>query len=72
VQTVLVGSYVKAGDAIRINAKLQDAATGRIISSEHVDAANEAALFPTIDDLTRRIKARLISGKASRYHGRVG
>ena len=61
VETVLVGSYVKAGDVIRINTKLQDAATGRIISSERVDAPNEAALFPSVDDLTRRIKARFIS-----------
>jgi tetratricopeptide (TPR) repeat protein len=69
VQTVLVGSYVKAGDVIRINAKLQDAATGRIISSERVDAVNEAALFPTIDDLTRRIKARFVSGSGNPLTG---
>ena len=52
---------MKAGEVIRINAKLQDAATGRIISSERADAVNEAALFPTVDDLTRRIKARFTS-----------
>lgn len=38
VKHVLLGSYVKAGDAIRINVRLQDAASGRIISTERVDA----------------------------------
>ncbi len=31
VDNVLVGSYVKAGDTIRISARLQDARTGRIV-----------------------------------------
>jgi serine/threonine protein kinase/tetratricopeptide (TPR) repeat protein len=59
IRTVLVGSYVKSGDAIRINVRLQDAADGRILSAERVDALGESNLFPTMDDLTRRIKARL-------------
>jgi tetratricopeptide (TPR) repeat protein/TolB-like protein len=58
VKHVMLGSYIKAGDAIRINLKLQDAATGKIISTERVDAANESSLFPTVDDLTRKLKAR--------------
>ncbi len=58
VKHVMLGSYIKAGETIRINVKLQEAATGRIISTERVDAANEASLFPTMDDLTRKVKAR--------------
>jgi serine/threonine protein kinase/tetratricopeptide (TPR) repeat protein len=61
VKHVLLGSYVKAGDAIRINVRLQDAASGRIMSTERVDAVNEAALFSTMDDLTRRVKTRFVS-----------
>jgi tetratricopeptide (TPR) repeat protein len=60
VRHVLLGSYVKAGDTIRINVRLQDAATGRIISTERIDAPNEASLFPTMDDLTRRVKTRFV------------
>ncbi len=60
VQTILVGSYVKAGDAIRINLKVQDAGSGRIVASERGDAQTEAALFPAMDDLTRRLKARFM------------
>ena len=59
VQTVLMGSFVKSGDAIRINVRLQDALDGRILSAERMDAQGEANLFPTIDQLTQRIKARL-------------
>jgi serine/threonine protein kinase/tetratricopeptide (TPR) repeat protein len=58
VQHVMLGSYIKAGDAIRVNLKLQEASTGKIISTERVDAANEAALFTMMDDLTRRLKAK--------------
>ena len=58
VKHVMLGSYIKAGDAIRINLKLQEASTGKILSTERVDAVNEAALFPMMDDLTRRLKAQ--------------
>ncbi|HET9704518.1 MAG TPA: serine/threonine-protein kinase, partial [Vicinamibacterales bacterium] len=58
VNRVIVGSYMKAGDAIRINVRLQDAKTGRIESSERVDGPNAAALFAMVDDLSRRIRAK--------------
>ena len=63
VKHVMLGSYIKAGEAIRINLKLQEASTGRIISTERVDAANEANLFPTMDDLTRRVKAQFAESR---------
>jgi len=59
--TVLVGSYVKAGGTIRINARLQDAQTGRIVSTERVEGAGEASLFSLVDELTRRFRTRLAS-----------
>ena len=58
VKQVVLGSYVKAGDTIRINLKLQDAATGHLVSAERVEAAGEANLFPSVDDLTKRIRAK--------------
>ena len=61
VKSVVLGSYVKAGDTIRINVKLQEADTGHIVTSERVEAAGEANLFPTVDDLTKRIKAKFIA-----------
>jgi tetratricopeptide (TPR) repeat protein/TolB-like protein/predicted Ser/Thr protein kinase len=65
VQHVLIGGYVKAGDTIRITTTLQEAATGRIISSDRVDAAGEAGLFGVVDDLTRRIKSAFAVSAAS-------
>jgi tetratricopeptide (TPR) repeat protein/TolB-like protein/predicted Ser/Thr protein kinase len=61
VRSVLLGSYVKAGETIRINIKLQEAATGKIVTSERVEAAGESNLFPMVDDLTRRIKAKFVT-----------
>ena len=65
VKHVMLGSYIKAGDAIRINLKLQDASTGKILSTERVDAVNEASLFPVMDDLTRRLKAQFAAPSGS-------
>ncbi|HEY6211359.1 MAG TPA: FlgO family outer membrane protein, partial [Vicinamibacterales bacterium] len=58
VKTVLVGSYVKAGDTIRINARLQEVDSGKIVTAERVDALNESSLFSAVDDLTKRIKTK--------------
>jgi tetratricopeptide (TPR) repeat protein len=63
VTSVLLGSYVKAGDTIRINVKLQEAASGKIVTAERVDAPNESSLLATVDDLTKRIKARFSQGR---------
>jgi eukaryotic-like serine/threonine-protein kinase len=69
VQHVLLGSFVKAGETIRINVRLQDAANGRILSTERVDAPNEASLFPIMDDLTRRVKTRFVSSGGGMFGG---
>ncbi len=59
VRHVLVGNYVKSGETIRINITLQEAETGRIVTADHLEAAGEANLFPTVDDLTRRLQTHL-------------
>ena len=58
VKSVVLGSYMKSGDTIRINTTLQEVGTGRIVTSERVEAIGDNNLFPTIDDLTKRIKAK--------------
>jgi serine/threonine protein kinase/tetratricopeptide (TPR) repeat protein len=58
VKAVVLGSYMKSGDTIRINTTLQEVSTGKIVTSERVEALGDNNLFPTIDDLTRRIKAK--------------
>ena len=56
--TVLLGSFVKAGDTIRISIKVQEARTGKILTSDRVEGVGESSIFPMVDDLTRRIKGR--------------
>ncbi len=56
VDTVLVGSYVKSGGTLRINARLQDARTGRIVSAERVEGPGDSGVFALVDELTRRFK----------------
>jgi tetratricopeptide (TPR) repeat protein/TolB-like protein/predicted Ser/Thr protein kinase len=61
VNNVLVGSYVKAGDAIRISVRLQEAQSGKIVTGESVQGASESSLFSLVDDLTQRIKTKVVS-----------
>jgi tetratricopeptide (TPR) repeat protein/TolB-like protein/predicted Ser/Thr protein kinase len=58
VDNVIVGSFVKSGDAIRINVRLQEAKTGRIVTSERVEGPTASSLFAMVDDLSRRIRSR--------------
>ena len=69
VRIVVLGGYVKAADAIRINITLQDASSGRIIGTERVEAASEAQLFSAVDDLTRKIKAKFAAPGGSAVAG---
>jgi serine/threonine protein kinase len=56
--TVLLGSFVKAGEKIRISVKIQDAQSGDIVTTEKVEGIGEDSIFQMVDDLTRRVKAR--------------
>ena len=58
VDNVIVGSYVRSGDAIRINVRLQEAKTGRIVTSERVEGPTASSLFAMVDDLSRRLRSR--------------
>ncbi len=70
VDRVLVGSYVKAGDTIRISARLQEADTGRIVTAERVEGVGESSLFQLVDELTRRIKSQMsVLARAGRPAG---
>jgi tetratricopeptide (TPR) repeat protein/TolB-like protein len=65
VNTVLVGSYIKSGDTIRINARLQNPSTGKVVTSERVEGPGAASLFGLVDELTRRLKTSLTSISAT-------
>jgi tetratricopeptide (TPR) repeat protein len=57
VETVLLGSFMKAGENIRINIRVQEAATGKILTTDKVEAEGESNLFARVDDLTQRIRS---------------
>jgi TolB-like protein/tRNA A-37 threonylcarbamoyl transferase component Bud32 len=58
VDHVVVGSYMKSGDAIRINVRLQDVKTGRIVTSESIEGPSTSSLFQMVDDLSHRLLAK--------------
>jgi tetratricopeptide (TPR) repeat protein len=72
VDRVLLGSYVKAGDVIRINARLQEVETGRIVTSERVEGVGESSLFTIVDELTRRIRSQMALLTSARRPGLLG
>jgi serine/threonine protein kinase/tetratricopeptide (TPR) repeat protein len=57
--TALVGSFVRAGSQIRIQAQLQDPESGEVLASERVEGDAEEGLFDLVDELTGRIRSRL-------------
>ena len=56
VDTVILGSFMKSGDDIRINIRIQEARSGKILTSEKVEGVGDSSIFPLVDELTQRIK----------------
>lgn len=59
VEDVLLGSFVRAGERIRINVTLQEARSGKILMTERVEGVGESSIFPMVDELNRRIRTML-------------
>ncbi len=70
VGTVVLGSFQKAGDSIRINIRVQEANSGKILTSEKVEGVGEASIFPMVDELTRRMKSLTRSPPPQIHTGR--
>ena len=68
----LVGSFVRAGSQIRINATVQDPRTGEVLASERVEGNAEDGLFALVDDLTGRLRKRLETPAMVRYADKKG
>ncbi len=58
VESVLMGSFARAGEAIRISARLEDASTGKVLLSEKVEADGDENIFRLVDEITNRIKTK--------------
>jgi DNA-binding winged helix-turn-helix (wHTH) protein/TolB-like protein len=58
VDTVILGSFSRAGQAIRISVRMQDARSGEILASEKIEGETKS-IFTLVDELARRLKTRL-------------
>ena len=65
VGTVLLGSFMRSGDTIRISVKVQEAASGKILASRDVRGEGQSRLFAMVDDLSRGIRQELLVSDAS-------
>lgn len=53
---IVTGSLYSEGDQLRIEVRMEDLATGRILSAHRVSGTS---VFPLVDDLTQRLRAGL-------------
>jgi tetratricopeptide (TPR) repeat protein len=49
---------MKAGENIRINIRVQEARSGKILATEKVEGVGESSLFSMVDDLSQRVRTR--------------
>jgi tetratricopeptide (TPR) repeat protein len=55
VGTLLLGSYVQAGDTLQVNATLQDAESGEIVGAQRVQGAGDSGVFTVVDQLSESV-----------------
>lgn len=55
-ETALVGSFVRSGEAIRIDAHLYDAQAGKLIKADRVEGGGLEEVFTLVDELTRQVR----------------
>ncbi len=62
---ILQGTLTRAGKSFRINTTLEEAASGKLLSSEMVEGIGEESFHTMVDELGRKVKAglRLSSGE---------
>jgi tetratricopeptide (TPR) repeat protein/predicted Ser/Thr protein kinase len=63
-ETVMLGSFAKAGETLRINVKVQDAKTGEILSTNRVEGLGGDNLFAMVDSLTSELRKDFDTGDA--------
>ncbi|MFQ6618685.1 MAG: FlgO family outer membrane protein, partial [Fidelibacterota bacterium] len=66
--SVLLGSFVQIGEVIRINARLIDVETGKVIQAESVQGKAGEEIFNLMDQVSLNIIRKLL-GKNEKYAG---
>jgi serine/threonine protein kinase/TolB-like protein/tetratricopeptide (TPR) repeat protein len=59
---VVTGSFLRAGETMRISARLEEVSTGNVLFSETVEQDGDDAFFDLVDLLSERLRARLLGG----------
>ena len=59
------GALLKVGDGLRMDLRVQETGTGKVIHAEKVEAANAQAVFGMVDQATAGILAELAPGEAA-------
>ena len=59
-QQVILGTFVRAGETIRISARLQEIESGDVLSSLDVEGTGEQSVFAMVDELTQSVQSKLI------------
>jgi serine/threonine protein kinase len=59
------GALLKLGQGLRLDLRVQDTATGRVLFADKVEAENAQAVFATVDKATADILARLAPDEAT-------
>ncbi len=60
----LSGVLLKFGDALRLDVRVQDTATGKVLRAEKVEAPNAQAVFAMVDQATAGILTELVPGES--------
>jgi serine/threonine protein kinase/tetratricopeptide (TPR) repeat protein len=63
-ETVMLGSFAQVGETLRINVKVQDAASGEILSTQRAEGPGGDNLFAMIDQLSGDLRQGFGSGEA--------
>ncbi|HEV2728840.1 MAG TPA: hypothetical protein VGV15_02310, partial [Terriglobales bacterium] len=66
------GALLKLGDRLRLDLRVQDTATGRVLFADKVEAENAQAVFATVDKATADILARLAPDEATTLQPSAG
>jgi tetratricopeptide (TPR) repeat protein/predicted Ser/Thr protein kinase len=59
------GALLKVGQGLRLDLRVQETATGRVLFADKVEAENAQAVFATVDKATANILARLAPDEAT-------
>ena len=62
---VVAGSFVQAGEQLRVSARIIDTTTGEVMGGENIDGSGQGSIFATVDALSGWIRDSVDTSPAS-------